>query len=138
MADGDGEVVRVNEAGVEGCRDALVVDAQPIVEVLENAGHGPGTDLDVEGGEFGCDLLGGTAGPTDAGDGVAGDIVLQGRFDGSDHLGRFFPGVAARHRGGARARARRPGPAVAYGPGLRYRGRYRVTRRSGRRRPNRT
>ena len=62
MADGDGEVVRVNEAGVEGCRDALVVDAQPIVKVLEDAGDGPGTDLDVEGGEFCCDLLGGTAG----------------------------------------------------------------------------
>ena len=29
------------------CRDALVVDAQPIVEVLEEAGHGPGTDLDA-------------------------------------------------------------------------------------------
>ena len=52
--------------------------------------------------------------------------------------GVFFPGAAARRRGGARGRARRPGPAVAYGRGLRYRGRYRVTRRSGRRRPNRT
>ena len=72
------------------CRDALVVDAQPVVEVLEDAGDGPGTDLDVEGGEFCSDLLGGAADPTDTGDGVAGDIVLQCRFDGSDHLGRFF------------------------------------------------
>ena len=46
------------------CRDALVVDAQPVVEVLEDAGHGPGTDLDVEGGEFCCDLLGGAARPS--------------------------------------------------------------------------
>ena len=120
------------------CRDALVVDAQPVVEILEDAGDGPGTDLDVEGGEFCCDLLGGTARPADTGDGIAGNIVLQGRFDGSDHLGSFFPGAGARRRGGAHARARCPGQAVAYDRGLRYRGRCRVARRYGRRRPNRT
>ena len=52
--------------------------------------------------------------------------------------GVFFPGAGARRRGGARARARCPGQAVAYDRGLRYRGRYRVARRYGRRRPNRT
>ena len=46
--------------------------------------------------------------------------------------------AGARRRGGARARVRCLGQAVAYGRGLRYRGRYRVTRRYGRRRPNRT
>ena len=49
----------------EACRDALVVDAQPVVEILEDAGDGRGTGLDVEGGEFCCDLLGGAAGPAD-------------------------------------------------------------------------
>ena len=36
------------------------------------------------------DLPGGAARPADSGDGVAGDIVLECRFDGGDHLGRFF------------------------------------------------
>ena len=86
-----GDVLKLLVAVWAGsCRDALVVDAQPVVKVLEDAGDGPGTDLDVEGSEFCCDLLGGTAGPADTGDGVAGDIVLQCRFDGSDHLGSFF------------------------------------------------
>ena len=62
----------------------------------------PGADPDVEGGEFCCDLLGGAAGPADTGDGIAGDIVLQGRFDGGDHLGSFFsrggrPAAGAAH-----------------------------------------
>ena len=67
-----------------------MVDAQPIVEVLEDTGHGPGTDLNIESGEFCGDLLGGTVGPADAGDGIASDIVLELRFDRSDHVGRFF------------------------------------------------
>ena len=80
----------------------LWVDAQPKVEVLEDAGHGPGTDLNVERGEFLCDFLGGTVGPADTGDGVASDIVLELRFDGGDHLGRFFfqgrpPATGAAH-----------------------------------------
>ena len=54
-----------------------MVDAQPIVEVLEDTGHGPGTDLNIESGEFCGDLLGGTVGPADTGDGIAGDIVLE-------------------------------------------------------------
>ena len=74
------------------CRDPPVVDAQPVVEALEDTGHGAGTDLDAERGEFGGDLTGGAARPANAGDGIAGDIVLQRRFDGGDHLGRFFQG----------------------------------------------
>ena len=78
-----GDVLKLLVAVWAGaCRDALVVDAQPVVEILEDAGDGPGTDLDVEGGEFCCDLLGGAAGPADTGDWIAGNIVLQGRFDG--------------------------------------------------------
>ena len=71
-------------------RDALVIDPQPVAEVLEDAGDGPGTHLDVEGGQLLCDLLGGPARPAATGDGIAGDIVLECRFDGGDHLGRFF------------------------------------------------
>ena len=32
----------------------------------------------------------GAARPADTGDGLASDIVLECRFDGGDHLGRFF------------------------------------------------
>ena len=85
-----GDVAELVAVWVGTCRDALVVDAQPVVEILEDAGDRPGTDLDVKGGEFCCDLLGGAAGPADTGDGIAGDVVLQGRFDGGDHLGSFF------------------------------------------------
>ena len=43
----------------------------------DGAGHGPGTHLDAEDGGFFCDMVGGTVGPADTGDGVAGDFVLQ-------------------------------------------------------------
>ena len=33
--------------GTGASRDALVIDAQPVAEVLEDAGHGPGPDLDA-------------------------------------------------------------------------------------------
>ena len=57
-------------------------NVRPDTEVLEDAGDGPGTHLDVEGGQFLCDLLGGAARPADTGDRIAGDIVLQCRIDG--------------------------------------------------------
>ena len=76
--------------GTGASRDALVIDAQPVAEVLEDAGHGPGTDLDAESGQFSSDLLSGAARPADTGNGIAGDIVLECRFDGGDHLGAFF------------------------------------------------
>ena len=86
-----GDVLKLLVAVWAGtCRDALVVDAQPVVELLEDAGDGPGTDLDAEASKFCGDVLGGTVGPADTGDGIAGDIVLQCRFDGGGHLGLFF------------------------------------------------
>ena len=51
--------------GTGAGRDALVIDTQPVAEVLEDAGDGPGTHLDVEGGQFLCDLLGGAARPAE-------------------------------------------------------------------------
>ena len=65
------------EVGTGASRDALVIDAQPVAEVLEDAGHGPGTDLDAESGQFSSDLLSGAARPADTGNGIAGDIVLE-------------------------------------------------------------
>ena len=36
------------------------------------------------------DLLGGLAGPLQAGDGISGGVVLQKNLDGFDYFGRFF------------------------------------------------
>ena len=96
--------------GTGAGRDALVIDTQPVAEVLEDAGDGPGTHLDVEGGQFLCDLLGGAARPADTGDGLASDIVLECRFDGGDHLGRFFS-TGWRPPPGRRTRCRWTSPA---------------------------
>ena len=41
-----------SRSGTGAGRDALVIDTQPVAEVLEDAGDGPGTHLDVEGGQF--------------------------------------------------------------------------------------
>ena len=63
--------------------------ASDILTPRSDAGDGPGTYLDAEGGQFGSDLLGGAARPADTGDGIAGDIVLERSLDRGDHLGRF-------------------------------------------------
>ena len=90
-------------------RYPLLVEAQPIAETEEDASHGSGTNLDAAGGELVGDLLGGTVGPANTGDGIAGDIVLQYRFDRGDHLGRFFS-TAWRPPPGRRTRSRSTSP----------------------------
>jgi hypothetical protein len=74
--------------GVGG--ELFVVDAQRIAHGLEQPGDGVGTDVDAEVAERRGDFGGRAPGPFQAGDGVAGRVVVEQELDHGDEVGRFF------------------------------------------------
>ena len=76
--------------GTVGGGEFLAIDAQGIAHLMEQAAHRVRTDADAEiaqsQGHFGA----GSAGPLQAGDGIAGSIVFEQEFDQGDDVGGFF------------------------------------------------
>jgi len=67
-----------------------MIDAEGVVQGVEQACHRVGGDRDVELLQQLGDLLRRLAGPLQAGDGVSRGIVFQQDLDGVDYFGRFF------------------------------------------------
>ena len=99
-----------------GGRDELKIEAQPVVEVLEDAGDGPGAALDAADGQFCGDLRGGARVRRMP---VTGSPAMCS-VNGGDRLRLFFRDwtpAAGRSRGSAHV----PGCAISLrSTGLRY------------------
>ena len=67
-----------------------MVDAERIAHLPEQPPDGVRTDGDAKVAEGDGHFGGGAAGPSHAGDGIAGSVVVQQEFDQSDEVGRFF------------------------------------------------
>ena len=68
----------------------LVIDAQRIAQVMEQAGDGVGAHPDPEVSERHGDLGGGSPRPLQAGDGIPGGIVFEQELDQGEDVGVFF------------------------------------------------
>jgi len=78
----------------------LVIDAQRIAQVMEQAGDGVRAHPDPEVSERHGDLGGGSPRPLQAGDGIPGGIVFEQELDQGEEVGGFFPRVCGRRRPG--------------------------------------
>ena len=98
------DVVELLVAVRVGCAGLfLVIDAQRIVQALEQPRHRVGTDRDSRALEVRAELFGGSVRPFQAAHGVAGGIVGHRLFQGRQDFGVFFS------KGGRPAPARRTG-----------------------------
>ena len=68
----------------------LVIDAQGIAHLMEETGHRVGADNDAEVAQRHGNLVGRTARPLQAGDGVASGVVFEQELDQCEDVGGFF------------------------------------------------
>lgn len=68
----------------------LVIDAQGIAHLMEEAGYGVGTDDNTEVAQSHGNLVGSSPGPLQASDGIASRIVFEKELDQGDDVGGFF------------------------------------------------
>ena len=68
----------------------LVIDAQGIAHLMEEAGDGVETDDNTEVAQSHGNLVGSSPGPLQASDGIASRIVFEKELDQCDDVGGFF------------------------------------------------
>lgn len=68
----------------------LVIDAQGIAHLMEEAGNGVGADDDTEVTQRHGNLVGSSPGPLQPSDGIAGGVVFEQELDQRDDVGGFF------------------------------------------------
>src|ERR1041385_915548 len=83
------EELIVTIRGVVG-GEFLMIDAQGIAHLMEEAGDSFGTDADAEVAQRQGNFGRRSTGPPQAGDGIARGIVFEQEFDHSDDVGGFF------------------------------------------------
>ena len=76
--------------GAEVGGELLVIDAQGIAHLMEETSDGIGTDDDTEVTQRHGNLVRSSPGPLQAGDGIAGRIVLEQELDQREDVGGFF------------------------------------------------
>ena len=76
--------------GAEVSGELLVIDAQGIAHLMEEAGYGVGTDDNTEVAQSHGNLVGSSPGPLQASDGIASRIVFEKELDQGDDVGGFF------------------------------------------------
>jgi hypothetical protein len=82
------ELIIAIRTGVGG--DSLVIDAQGITHLAEEASDGVGAYEDTEVAQRHGDLVGTAARPLQSSDGIAGGVVFEQKLDQRDDIGGFF------------------------------------------------
>jgi hypothetical protein len=82
------ELIIAIRTGVGG--DFLVIDAQGITHLVEEASDGVGTYDDTEVAQRRGNLVGSAARPLQSSDGIAGGVVFEQELDQRDDIGGFF------------------------------------------------
>ena len=70
--------------------NGFAIHAEGKIHIVKQPCHGIGRDLDIELPQQFGDSCRRLVGPANAGDGIAGGVVLEQDFDGIDYFGRFF------------------------------------------------
>ena len=76
--------------GAEVSGELLVIDAQGIAHLMEETSDGVRTDDNTEVTQRHGNLVGGSPGPLQPGEGIAGGVVFEQELDQRDDVGGFF------------------------------------------------